>query len=258
MTTVWATVLVMTSEGDRQAVRVQAPAARGGGHADAAPACQGAPGLLGLKSGPGVGDGHGSPPVPANDPLAEADAKVSGWEPTKAGGLRRTGVAQRQSTGQITRRSVSRKHPPVLIKLRERLGLPECPYVTRWRIEFPFGSVRVHHWSGPDDPRAFHDHPWWFVTFVVKGAYADVSPRGRDLVKAPAVRFRKAEHRHTVQPFPGGAWTVLITGKPARAWGFWHDQKFIKANKWFATAGHHTCDSSASIGQGGVVSDGRR
>jgi hypothetical protein len=53
------------------------------------------------------------------------------WQPTRYGGYRRTGVAQRKSTAQMKRRSVSRKHPPVLIRLGERLGLPECPYVIR-------------------------------------------------------------------------------------------------------------------------------
>lgn len=167
---------------------------------------------------------------------------MEGWEPTRHGGFRRTRVAQRQSAGRINQRSVHRKHPRVLIRLNEKLGLPQCPYVIRWRVEFPFGSVRVHHWLSHDDDRAFHDHPWWFFTLVVKGGYTDVSPGGDDYLMAPAVRFRRAQHRHTVYPAPGGCWTVLVTGRPLRAWGFWWDGvKFVKANKWFASFGHHPC-----------------
>lgn len=163
----------------------------------------------------------------------------------------RTGVAQEegtrtlpsgQSSAQIRRGSVVRVHPPVLIRLREKLGLPECPYVIRWRIEIPFGSLRVHHWLAGDDLRAFHDHPWWFLTLVVRGGYSDVSPEGCDLLRPGSVRFRKAHHRHTVQPFPQGAWTILVTGPPGRKWGFWVKGKFIKANKYFLTYGHHPCD----------------
>ena len=168
------------------------------------------------------------------------------WEPTKHGGFRRTGVAQRESTAQIRQRSVARNHPPVLkIKFREKLGLPECPYVIRWRIETPLGSVRLHHWLGPDDDRAFHDHPWWFITVVFKGGYTDHNPAGSDHVRAPAIRFRRALHQHTVVPDPGGAWTVLLTGRQVRDWGFWWHwpagSKFIKANKWFLSRGHHPC-----------------
>lgn len=165
------------------------------------------------------------------------------WERTRHGGLRRTGVAQTESAGRINQRSVARNHPPVLIKWAEPLGVPECPYVIRWRIETPLGSLRVHHWLGPDDDRAFHDHPWWFLTLVLRGGYTDKSPDGDERLKAGAVRYRPALHRHTVVPDAAGAWTVLLTGRPRRSWGFWLDGKFRKANKWFLAYGHHPCDS---------------
>lgn len=123
----------------------------------------------------------------------------------------------------------------------EPLGLEECPYVIRWIAETPWVSVRVHHWIGKDDPRAFHDHPWWFLTFCFRGGYSDVNPKGCDILQAPAVRFRSALHRHTVQPLPGGAWTFMVTGRLVRPWGFWRSGKFTKANKWFLSHGHHPC-----------------
>lgn len=189
------------------------------------------------------------------------------WEPTRRGGVRRTRIVQKedqskdpnpssaakdgetaealgQSTTQIKwRRAVRIPHRVLVIKFNEKLGLPECPYVVRWRVEFPFGSIRVHHWLSNDDPRAVHDHPWWFLTFVVKGGYTDLSPEGSEILEAPAIRFRKAEHRHTVYPLkPCGAWTVLITGRPLRKWGFYKGGKFVKANKWFLKYGHHPCE----------------
>jgi len=100
----------------------------------------------------------------------------------------------------------------------------------------------VHHWLSQDDDRAFHDHPWWFITLVVRGAYTDRNPGGEDTLKAPALRYRPALHRHTVVPWPNGAWTVMVTGPKTRAWGFWNAGKFTKANKWFARFGHHPCD----------------
>lgn len=167
---------------------------------------------------------------------------MTNWEPTKHGGLRRTRVAQSESTADTQRRSVGRIHPRVLVRWRERLGLDECPYLVRWRLEVPFGSVRVHHWFAPDDDRAFHDHPWWFLTIVVHGGYTDRSPDGEDHLHAGSVRFRPALHRHTVVPDPGGAWTVIVTGPSLRAWGFWLGGKFYKANKWFLQFGHHPCN----------------
>lgn len=107
----------------------------------------------------------------------------------------------------------------------------------------PWGSLRVHRWLAPDDPRAPHDHPWGFATLVVRGGYRDVAPgRPDDHLRAPALRFRRAEHAHTVVPDEGGAWTVMVTGRKRRAWGFHHGGRFHKANRWFRRYGHHPCD----------------
>lgn len=165
------------------------------------------------------------------------------WEPTRHGGFRRRpGVAE---TRQAPRRfrGARRFVTSTLdhFSWAEKLGLPECPYVIRWKIETKLGSIRIHHWLGPDDDRAFHDHPWRFVTVVLKGGYTDRSPSGDDHLRAGSVRHRPALHRHTVVPDPGGAWTLIITGPKVRAWGFWLDGKFRKARKWFSSHGHHPC-----------------
>ncbi len=176
---------------------------------------------------------------------ATSDEAVQ-WNPTRHGGLRRTRVAQEKSAARIKQRSVGRNHPRVLIRWAEKLGLPECPYVIRWRFELPLGSVRVHHWLGPDDDRAYHDHPWWFLTLVIRGGYTDKNPDGDEHLTAGTVRYRPALHRHTVVPDPGGAWTILLTGRPRRTWGFWLDGRFRKANKWFLAYGHHPCDTTTT------------
>lgn len=142
----------------------------------------------------------------------------------------------------MKRRRVVRLPHPVQVTWREKLGLPECPYVIRWKVETALGSVRLHHWLSPDDDRARHDHPWWFVTLVLRGGYTDVSPGGDEHLRAGSVRYRPALHRHTVVPDKGGAWTVIVTGPKSRSWGFWREGKFYKANKWFARFGHHPCD----------------
>lgn len=102
--------------------------------------------------------------------------------------------------------------------------------------------MRLHHWLAPDDARAFHDHPWGFVTFVLRGSYTDVSPGVVDHLNAFAVRVRHAQHQHTVHPDPvKGAWTLVITGPIVRDWGFWVQGRFRKANKYFSSHGHHPC-----------------
>lgn len=200
---------------------------------------------------------------------------VTRWESTKHGGYRRTGVAQKEGTAQDTAsearaRAIANVNevgeranylveqrsdvPKVggsnpsprtnkfIVRFNEKLGLPSCPYVIRWRIETPWFSIRLHHWLAPDDDRAKHDHPWSFTTFVFWGGYTDSSPDGDEHLRAPAIRHRKATHQHTVFPDADGAWTIIVTGPKVRNWGFWVKGKFIKMNKYFLTYGHHPCD----------------
>jgi hypothetical protein len=123
----------------------------------------------------------------------------------------------------------------------ERLGRVECPYMCRWVVNFKLFSLRLHHWYYGDDERNFHDHSWWFVTFIIRGSYTDISENGSELLTAGSIRFRCANYKHTVQVSKGGCWSFLITGPIARSWGFWVDNKFMKANKYFLKWGQHQC-----------------
>lgn len=153
-------------------------------------------------------------------------------------------------------------------KWGERLGRDECPYLRRWALVAGLFSVRLHHFYRSDDARAFHDHPWWFVTLVLKGGYTDVSPcpdcggtgmlwgevpqimcltcegstEKLDHLGPGSVRFRPALHRHTVRVDGGGVWTCILSGPNLRTWGFYPGGRFKKANKWFLENGHHPCD----------------
>ena len=127
---------------------------------------------------------------------------------------------------------------------RQKLGKPECPYLERWVFDFYFFSIRIHHWFFGDDPRHFHDHGWDFAGIVLSGSYVDVNPNGRELMNTGKVFYRKAEHRHTVET--SGCWTLLITGKEKREWGFWLKNKsgkdiWFKAKRYFLKKGSHPC-----------------
>jgi hypothetical protein len=66
------------------------------------------------------------------------------------------------------------------------------------------------------------------VTLVLRGGYDDVQPDGTiDRVRAPTLRFRRAEHAHITHVGPKGATTLVVMGPLRREWGFWH------GGKWF-------------------------
>lgn len=121
----------------------------------------------------------------------------------------------------------------------EKLGLKEDPYLTRWVLDLGFISFRLHHWRSSDDLRYPHDHAWSFITFVLWGKYEDVSPDGNEICSAGNIKYRKAEHQHSVKVLSKHCWTFLITGPERRKWGFWVNGKFRKRNKYFFEHGHH-------------------
>ena len=126
----------------------------------------------------------------------------------------------------------------------QKLGPENCPYMVRWVFDFYFFTIRIHHWLHSDDLRHPHDHPWSFWAICLWGGYTDVSPDGEDRVRPGSVRFRSALHQHSVKVDEGGCWTILLTGREHRRWGFWVNGKFRKRNKYFYEHGHHNpCDS---------------
>lgn len=86
-------------------------------------------------------------------------------------------------------------------------------------------GVYVHHLLRSDNDRALHDHPWPFVSIVLRGGYCEIHDQtidGEPFVywhSPGSVLVRPAEWRHRfclTKP----AWTLVIVGRRCRKWGF--------------------------------------
>ena len=139
----------------------------------------------------------------------------------------------------------------MLLKLLERLGRKRVildresqePYLTRYylflkdRKWFPF-NIFLHnfHKSDPDD---LHDHPWPFVTIILKGGYWEHTPKGKFWRGAGTINWAGSKSLHRVELEPGlDTWTLFIPGPTVREWGFvdkgiWkrHDQYIAERYK---------------------------
>jgi hypothetical protein len=123
-------------------------------------------------------------------------------------------------------------------KAKQRPHVHLDGYMLRFFLipETRFGAVRVHKILKSDDDRAFHDHPFWFISIVLKGQYKEISPIFRDGIyegvriiyrKAGSIAFRRAADWHRIEVFPGETvWTLFICGTRKRTWGFLTSQKF--------------------------------
>jgi hypothetical protein len=113
------------------------------------------------------------------------------------------------------------------IRWKEKLGLPECPYLYRWTLVLFGYTLRLHHWIKSDDRRFFHDHSCDLISIVIKGTYNNVTPEGTFVAKAWKPRIMKATQQHYLDIPKGGAWTIIFCGRPYHKWGF-----YVNGHKW--------------------------
>lgn len=120
---------------------------------------------------------------------------------------------------------------------------PEDVHLRRTRIvQTPLGGIYIHRFERPDNDRHLHDHPWSFVTLVLRGGYTediDVQVPGSSWGRGPyptrrtwqvgSVHRMSAVWRHSVRRLLSvPTWTLIIVGPRRRApWGFWTEDGFI-------------------------------
>lgn len=113
------------------------------------------------------------------------------------------------------------------------IGDKKDPYLIRWIIiQTPWFSLYIHKLVRSDYERALHDHPWHFVSLVLRPYSEEIAtPRTTSLLldwhkekhHIGSLLFRRADHRHRViiENLDKPGWTIVLTGPRVRKWGFW-------------------------------------
>jgi len=99
-------------------------------------------------------------------------------------------------------------------------------YLFRWYLipRNRFFNVYLHKFGRSDDDRALHDHPWHSVSILLKGSYVEHFDGESKIRRAFSIFGRKATTAHRIEVVDGPVWTVFITGRNHRQWGFWCPQ----------------------------------
>ncbi len=125
------------------------------------------------------------------------------------------------------------KRPPDMY-----VGGRDNPYMLRWYIipRNRWLNIYLHKFLRDDEDRALHDHPWWFLSLMIRGRYLEWTPCTDDdhplatnvgvMRYAPSLAFRRATHTHRIELPKDKAgnirptWTLVLTGRRVREWGF--------------------------------------
>lgn len=143
------------------------------------------------------------------------------------------------------------KHPPPSGELWAFWKWADIPssvnpgqvYLRRLRVvNTPWFSVLMHWINEPDNGRYPHDHPWGFISWVLRGGYwEEVWPSERHFdLSIPPLQFshtRWSIHRmgieaaHKIVLATEGLATVVVTGKRRRRFRFWTPEGKIPWDK---------------------------
>lgn len=100
---------------------------------------------------------------------------------------------------------------------------PERNYLTRWRVvQTPWFAVCLHRFDGPDPRPTLHDHPWPFLSIVLRGGYQEVTsytlPLGHSVEH---VNVKQATDLHYIRRLHRTpTWTLMLVGRRRRTWGY--------------------------------------
>ena len=135
------------------------------------------------------------------------------------------------------------RHRVIMDRVNDEPYLERYYVFLRDRNRFPF-NVFVHKFlkSDPDD---VHDHPWPFVTIILRGGYWEWRPQfdgqGRKTGEiarwcgAGSVRWAGANTYHRIELDPTvTCWTLFMPGRKCRDWGFLVRNQWVQWQEYLA------------------------
>lgn len=101
------------------------------------------------------------------------------------------------------------------------IGDGQTTYMKRLCIlTTPWFSIKLHRIFRKDGQRDLHDHPWNFLSIILRGFYREDTVDG--IKERRWLNFKRAEDRHSIRYVSRSpVWTLVVTGRRRRRWGFW-------------------------------------
>lgn len=121
-----------------------------------------------------------------------------------------------------------------------------APYLRRYTLLWtPLFRIYIHEILKSDEDRALHDHPWPFVSFILRGGYVEHRPAGARWCWPGRVIVHRAADLHRIElrkimsgiygyvlPVEIPAWTLVLCGPKCRKWGFMTPLGWLDADEY--------------------------
>jgi hypothetical protein len=121
-------------------------------------------------------------------------------------------------------------------EIKNKLGVI---HFTRWElIRIPGTTIRVylHKISKADEDLHQHDHPWNFISLILKGGYAEVYGEKARVRRPMSVKYTSSTQPHQVVHLFGITYSLVIAFGNRGEWGYmvndeWFDHKTYRKLK---------------------------
>jgi len=93
----------------------------------------------------------------------------------------------------------------------------------RWQIfHIPFTTIKLylHLINKADEDLHEHDHPWSFISVILKGGYAEVSEHKITRRTVGSIAYKKASTTHKVINLFGKTYSLALVWGERRDWGY--------------------------------------
>lgn len=124
---------------------------------------------------------------------------------------------------------------------RNRLRLRRADgqvYLDRWGVEHDrIGGIFLHKMSAPDPGEHLHDHPWWFVSWILIGCYrehradarvaGDITAWRSEFRCRWSLRVLRLDEAHSIKQVAIPTWTLVVHGPRRRSWGFFLPRQWM-------------------------------
>lgn len=107
------------------------------------------------------------------------------------------------------------------------------PFLERWGfVHERIGGFYLHHIVDADPGKDLHDHPWSFISIVLRGKYEEAWSTTTNACTPMAGRHKRtwrwlSIHRmpltiaHRITRAEPRTWTLVLRGPTRRVWGFY-------------------------------------
>lgn len=125
------------------------------------------------------------------------------------------------------------------------IGDGKTVYIRRLEIlRTPLFSVMLHRIYRPDQQRELHDHPWSFLSLILRGWYEEDVPHRCQYHNCffsgcPSSRkvrwfnWKRAEDSHSIRWVSRSpVWTLVFTGPKRRVWGFYGRDGWVRWDEY--------------------------